>query len=484
MKRARLALLSIAICAAILALSGCGSSVMSTSYTQSSPPPTVSSVGLQTDGVAANRWLYVQFSEDMDPSTINSKTITVADSSGTAVPGNVAYFANFKVAGFQPNPALQENASYTFTITTGAASDQGVHLAAAYTQQFTTRASMDTSPISVEKVTPSSNATCVSATTPITITFNELADVSTITSANIVITGPDNTPIPAKIGYNVANSTVTLTPNAALPTGTITVTVSNVADAAGVPMIAPFTWSFSTDCNGGGGGGATTQYTAPLFGGTPPTMNGQVTIDTAGSTTIQLNGAGKSTTYTVQFCPAVDKPIGSFTDPDCFDVTTLSTDSGGNASSTVMFPKTGSWAGDFQVNDSSGSTIYMTYLSDTDTSQTYMAVLLPETMVNGGIATPRTPPAPLTSGIASFANGALTVTVKGALLDTEYGVTESGTRFIYTSSSYFLDSFTTDASGNGTLSTALDGIGGDMFTVRTTEDLGYVGYISGFIIPQ
>lgn len=478
MKRSRIALLSIAICAVALALSGCGSSVMSTSHTQSSPPPTVSSAGLQTDGVAANRWLYVQFNEDMDPATINSKTIMVADSRGFAVPGNVAYFADFKTAGFQPNPALQENAAYTFTVTTGAASDQGVHLAAAYTQQFTTRASMDTSPLSVEKVTPSPNATCVSATTPITITFNEGVDVSTVTSANIVITGPDNATIPAKIGYNVANATVTLTPNAALPTGTITVKVSNVADAAGVVMTAPFTWSFSTACNGGGG--ATTQYMAPLFGGTPPTMNGQVTIDTTGNTIIKLNGAGKNSTYTVQFCLAVDTAGGS-TDPGCFNVTTLSTDSSGNASSTVMFPKPGNWAGDFELTDSSANLAYGTYLSDTNTNQTYMSVLLPETMTNGGVVTSRTPQAPLTSGTVSFANGSLKVTVTGASPSTAYSVSESGTRFINSSGTYFLDSFTTDAMGNGALSTTLDGIGGDMFTILPPTDAGYIG---GFTVPQ
>ena len=104
MKRSRLALLSIAICTAILALSGCGSSVMS-NPSHSGTAPTVTNAGLQVNGVAANRWLYVQFSEDMDPSTINSKTITVADSSGAAVPGNIMYDANFDVAGFQPNPA-------------------------------------------------------------------------------------------------------------------------------------------------------------------------------------------------------------------------------------------------------------------------------------------------------------------------------------------------------------------------------------------
>src|SRR6185437_12310998 len=90
MKHARFALVSISVCAVVFALAGCGSSVMNSSNQgQPGPPPTVSSTGLQVNGYAANRWLYVQFSEDMDPATINSKTITVADSSGVDIPGNV-----------------------------------------------------------------------------------------------------------------------------------------------------------------------------------------------------------------------------------------------------------------------------------------------------------------------------------------------------------------------------------------------------------
>jgi hypothetical protein len=110
-----------------------------------------------------------------------------------------------------------------------------------------------------------------------------------------------------------------------------------------------------------------------------------------------------------------------------------------------------------------------------------MARLLPELMTNSGVVTSRTSQAPLASGSVSFANGSLKVTVAGASPNTTYSVTESGTRFINSSGSYFLDSFTTDAAGNGTLSTALDGIGGDMFTILPPTDAGYIG---GFTIPQ
>ena len=340
MRSPRRILLCATMCA--VALSGCRSvtTVGSNSQTTAGPAPTVIATGMQVNGVAPNRWQYVQFSQPMDPSTINGQTFLIANASGTNVPGNVMYDATLNVAGFQPNPALQENANYTATITTGVANSQGVHLDKPYTYSFTTRADTDKSPIYVKSVTPTPNATCVSTTTPITITFSEGADVSTLTATNLAITGPDNAAIPAQIGYDVALSQVTLTPKAPLSSGTITVTVKNVADAAGVAMTTTYGWSFSTACGAGGtGGGASMQYMAPLYG--QGVSVGQVSVDTAGNVAVQLKGATASQAFTVQFCPLV--PLQQSTS-NCFALGAVSTDASGDGGLAVKFPKPGPWA--------------------------------------------------------------------------------------------------------------------------------------------
>ncbi|KAA6459081.1 hypothetical protein DYQ86_17550 [Acidobacteria bacterium AB60] len=245
-----LASVSLSVCAGLV-FSGCSSTSISGSGGASAAAPSVVAVGVQNNGVAPNRWQYVQFNEAMDASTINAQTFVVTDSGGKGVAGKVTYYPDLEVAGFEPSPALQENASYMATITTGVASMQGAHLAAAYSYNFTTRAAADTSPLYVATVTPAPNATCVSATTAITITFSEGVDVSTLTAANIAITGPGGAAIPAKITYNIATALATVTPTAALPSGMITVTVKNVADAAGVAMKAVYGWSFDTSCSSG-----------------------------------------------------------------------------------------------------------------------------------------------------------------------------------------------------------------------------------------
>jgi hypothetical protein len=287
MRYPRLVSLSILAFTVSLVLSGCSSSLMSTNSpapTGANPTgavPTVIAVGEQVNGVAPNRKQEVQFSEAMDPATINAQSFQVTDSSGRLMQGTVIYDAEFNMASFLPNPALQTGATYKVTITTAVASTGGMHLASAYTYAFTTRSDSDTSPLIVNSVVPAANATCVSATAPIIITFDETPDASTVNSSNIVVTGPGGVVIPVTMSINVTTTQVVITPKSPLPSGTITVTVKNVGDLADVLMAAPYTWSFSTGC----GGSATYFYVGVEF--PQPAIRGyQVNVDTASLTDV------------------------------------------------------------------------------------------------------------------------------------------------------------------------------------------------------
>jgi Big-like domain-containing protein len=240
-------------------LASCGSVshpvVSTTTNSGTGPVPTVAALAMQTNGVAPNRKQEVQFSEAMDATTINAKTFLVTDAGGNAVPGVVTYDSDYNVATFAPTPALKTDTQYSATITTGAASVGGMHLAANYSYQFTTRAATDTSPLRVTNVSPFPDEACVSATTKITITFNEAPDASTVTAANIVVTDSNGNKIPVSFSLSVSGTDVVVTPNAALPTGSITVTVSGIGDLADQMMQQPFTWTFTTACTTSGGGG-------------------------------------------------------------------------------------------------------------------------------------------------------------------------------------------------------------------------------------
>ncbi len=337
-----LAIVSSSICVASLVLSGCSSSLMSTnspaptnSPTSTGPVPTVIAVGEQVNGVAPNRKQEVQFSEAMDPATINAQSFQVTDSSGKTMQGTVSYDSDFEIASFLPNPALQTGATYTATITTAVASTGGMHLASPYTYTFTTRSTTDTSPLSVNSVIPAANATCVSATAPITITFDEAPDASTINSTNIVVTGPGGAVIPVTMSTNVTTTQVVLTPNSPLPSGTITVTVKNIGDLADVMMAGPYIWSFSTACGGGGTGGGTGGSGAQVSFSTTTYSSGNLLWNNlllpTGTVIADLNGDGRDDFVTSGFCSSAANGTfsvhlstgdGAYGPPTCYTIPT------------------------------------------------------------------------------------------------------------------------------------------------------------------
>jgi hypothetical protein len=467
-------------------LAGCGSTLMTISGNDpaSGPAPTVTSAAEQVNGVAPNRKQEVQFSEAMDPTTINAKTFMVKDSSGVAVSGAVTYDTSYDIASFQPNPPLQTGATYTATVTTGAASAGGAHLAAPYSYSFTTRATTDTSPIAINNVSPAAGA-CASTTTPIVITFDEAPDATTVSSTNIVVTGPNGAVIPVTMSINAATTQVVLMPNAPLPSGMITVTVNNVADLADVAMTSPYAWSFSTACGGGGGtgGGTSMQYIAPLSGTSGNKGGGQVTVDTAGNVTVQLNGAAANLTLTVDFCTAA---ISGETNSNCISVGMLSTDGSGNGNFTGKFPQPGAWVGDFQLsngpenpNEEGFDNVY-----DVAYGPGFLSTLLGG-KTNSGTTAP-------TNGTVTYSNspapnGSFSITLTGAAPNTGYQAVEedlydgSGDYVLYDSNKQ--GTFTTDSAGDVTFTVLPSGSGGNQFDIEQASGTGQV-YAAGFVVPQ
>lgn len=237
----------------------------------------------------------------------------------------------------------------------------------------------------------------------------------------------------------------------------------------------------------GGTSSPVTQYQAPLDPdpGLGTAIDGQVTVDTAGNTTIKLTGAPASTSYTVQFCPGFDSGATTIPAPSCFNITTVTTDASGNTSSTVMFPKPGNWAGDFYLNDSAGKIRYQTYLIQGLNNETYLATLLPQTTTNNGALTTLSKQEPLTSGTVTYSKNALQFTVKGASPKTTYYTDSSEGFYMDSSGTYQLSTFTTDASGNGSSNTTESSPGGDLFQVGPNAmPPTTAGFVGGFAVPK
>jgi hypothetical protein len=338
--------------------------------------------------------------------------------------------------------------------------------------------------LSVTAIVPASGATQVATTTAIQVTFSAPVNSTTVSSTNITLTDPN--PVAGTVTYNATTNTATFTPAAALASNTtFTVTVSGVTSSSGATMAASFTATFTTVPTTASSG--TTQYQASLFtatnDNTPPV--GQVSVDTSGNVTVQLTSAAASTSYTVQFCPAYNG--NSTITYSCFTVGTVSTDASGNASATMAFPQSGSWAGDFELL--SGTTIeYQTDVIANNPSQVYMSTLQPVDTVNGkGVGSTSGPQGPLTSGTVTLSNGtSLQFVLTGASPNTTYTTAET-TNPLGSSNGYELynsqgvGGFTTNGSGDVTFTVLQDDYFGDMFEVFSPT--AAAGYIGGFSVP-
>ncbi|MGM0580868.1 MAG: ice-binding family protein [Bacteroidota bacterium] len=108
-------------------------------FTTEVVPTVLSTIPTNNDiGVARNTNIVVTFSEEMDPSTINSTTFMVKQGDSD-ISGDVEYSG--VVATFTPSVVFNAASEFTATITTDAKSQKGVNFEEAYEMIFTTSGS-------------------------------------------------------------------------------------------------------------------------------------------------------------------------------------------------------------------------------------------------------------------------------------------------------------------------------------------------------
>lgn len=190
------------------------------------------------------------FNEAMDPTTINTTTFSLkVTATGADIPGTVTYTAATRVAEFKPTNTLPSASSITATVTAGAKDIAGNALLLTASSpgiwSFTTR---DDVPPTVLSTVPANGAVNVDATAPITVTFSEAMDPTTISGTTITLRATGGSPVAGTVTYNVATHVATFTPSATLSAPvSYTATVSGtVTDLAGNAMGADVSFSFTT----------------------------------------------------------------------------------------------------------------------------------------------------------------------------------------------------------------------------------------------
>ena len=142
------------------------------------------------------------------------------------------------------------NSGYAFSSWSGCDSTSGsscyvtMNSNKAVTAYFTSAS--DTTPPTVASTSPSNNATGVFVNVPITATFSESMNASTITASTFTLKDSGNNLVSGNTAYS--GTTATFTPTSSLTYNTLyTATITTgVKDAVGNAMASSYSWSFTT----------------------------------------------------------------------------------------------------------------------------------------------------------------------------------------------------------------------------------------------
>ncbi|HBG06519.1 MAG: hypothetical protein A2075_04660 [Geobacteraceae bacterium GWC2_58_44] len=226
------------------------------------PPRVNSSVPLNlVTGVATNSSVSANFSEPMDPFTINTTTFILMQGS-TQVTGKVTYSG--VTAVFKPAKNLEGKLLYTATISTGAKDLAGNALPVARVWRFSTAAGPDDTAPTVSSTVPLDHATVVATNSSVSAVFSEPMDPLTITAATFTLKR-GVAPVQGRVTYS--GVTAIFKPSAVLASNTIySATISSGANGAkdlkGNQLAVDKLWSFTT--------GAAPDAKAPVVNSTFP----------------------------------------------------------------------------------------------------------------------------------------------------------------------------------------------------------------------
>lgn len=294
--------------------------------------------GSSVDGsmpVPVDAQIFMGFSGELDPATVNGSTITVVDNgSSQAVPGTVTYYVDSPDTGpphavFQPLQPFLPNTLYTLTVSTAVYDsthflplDQDPSLPGnqPYVRSFTTAgvSGMNTTPPMVLGTLPFQGAFAVPTNArKFFVKFNQPLDGSTVNAGTIFLKKADS-PDPnlaASVAYDVYAGAAQLILDTSVqhldPSCDYLLNVgSGIMSATGIPLAAPYQARFTTA--GGPDGTAPTVLGADPADGSqnvPPNIPA-VTVGfsegmdptTVGPATVTLTGPGVPP-YDVEYDP-------------------------------------------------------------------------------------------------------------------------------------------------------------------------------------
>ena len=209
-------------------------------------PPTITAVSPMNGAidVALNGSVSVDFSEALNPATVNTASFLLTGASGT-VAGSVTY--NGTSATFTPLAALDASTVYTAILTASISDLAGNTLTSNYAWSFTTAALADTTAPTVVSGSevPANGATDVAINAAISVSFDEALSPGTVNTSTFLLTGPAG-PVAGSVRYSGTTATFTPLANLQNSSSYTAIVTTGITDLAGNALATAATWTFTT----------------------------------------------------------------------------------------------------------------------------------------------------------------------------------------------------------------------------------------------
>ncbi len=202
------------------------------------PPDGAEGVGVWTSAAAG-------FRDAMLPTSIHSRTFTLAGGPFGSVLGKVAYDTATHEVTLTPTVPLAYATRYTATLTTGVQGVNGENLPVTRTWTFTTE--IDGAPPSPIAFSPQEGATNVPRNAVLAVAWDRALNASTLNTSTFALATAAGTPVSGVVSYDDDARTATFAPAAGLLTDTLYIATLKVGivSADGYTTTGDFNWAFT-----------------------------------------------------------------------------------------------------------------------------------------------------------------------------------------------------------------------------------------------
>ena len=195
--------------------------------------------------VPRNVRIELEFSETLDPATVNSSTVLFRDASNNVVPATISLERGGRVIRITPSALLGASAFYSYQITSGIHDLQGTPTTF-NSGGFSTTEAADVTPPAITGISPPAGVANVGVNATIRLEIDEAVNPLSVNAQTLAVSDSSGALLASSIAFSDQDRAITFYPHRALASGqVIQIALDGIEDVAG-NSIAPQTTAFTT----------------------------------------------------------------------------------------------------------------------------------------------------------------------------------------------------------------------------------------------